>query len=115
MALDGFEDRAVRLGRDLERIPRPVDVRIDDPPPALEQVVDAVDQLGASRGGVEQRVEATVVGEEGAAKRIDVLAAVVTAGMDVEQLVDLDLSYAPPFSSVWDPVAIAARNLLKAV
>lgn len=56
-----------------------------------------------------------VVGEEGAAKRIDVLAAVVTAGMDVEQLVDLDLSYAPPFSSVWDPVAIAARNLLKAV
>ena len=55
------------------------------------------------------------MGEEGAAKRIDVLAAVVTAGMDVEQLVDLDLSYAPPFSSVWDPVAIAARNLLKAV
>jgi len=56
-----------------------------------------------------------VVGEEGAAKRIDVLAAVVTAGMDVEQLVNLDLSYAPPFSSVWDPVAIAARNLLKVV
>jgi NADPH-dependent 2,4-dienoyl-CoA reductase/sulfur reductase-like enzyme len=56
-----------------------------------------------------------VVGEEGAAKRIDVLATVVTAGMDVEQVVDLDLAYAPPFASVWDPVAIAARNVLKAL
>jgi NADPH-dependent 2,4-dienoyl-CoA reductase/sulfur reductase-like enzyme len=56
-----------------------------------------------------------IVGEEGAAKRIDVLAAVVTAGMDAEQLVDLDLSYAPPFSPVWDPMAVAARELLKAL
>ena len=53
-----------------------------------------------------------IVGLEGAAKRIDVLATVLTAGMTVQQMVDLDLSYAPPFSPVWDPVQTAARQLL---
>lgn len=53
-----------------------------------------------------------IVGLEGAAKRIDVLATALTAGMTVQQMVDLDLSYAPPFSPVWDPVQIAARKLL---
>ena len=37
-----------------------------------------------------------------------------TAGMTVQQVVDLDLSYAPPFSPVWDPVQTAARQLLAA-
>lgn len=53
-----------------------------------------------------------IVGLEGAAKRIDVLATALTAGLTVQQIVDLDLSYAPPFSPVWDPVQIAARRLL---
>ena len=53
-----------------------------------------------------------IVGLEGAAKRIDVLATAITAGMTTQQVVDLDLSYAPPFSPVWDPVQIAARQLL---
>ena len=53
-----------------------------------------------------------IVGLEGAAKRIDVLATAITAGMTVQQLVNLDLSYAPPFSPVWDPVQTAARQLL---
>lgn len=53
-----------------------------------------------------------IVGQEGAAKRIDVLATALTAGMTMQQLVDLDLSYAPPFSPVWDPVQTAARQLL---
>jgi hypothetical protein len=35
--------------------------------------------------------------------------------MTAEQLVDLDLAYAPPFSPVWDPVAIAARQVSKRV
>ncbi|MPY93842.1 MAG: flavoprotein oxidoreductase [Acidimicrobiia bacterium] len=56
-----------------------------------------------------------IVGEEGAANRVDVLAAVITAGMDLEALVDLDLGYAPPFSPLWDPVVVAARVLLKQV
>ena len=55
---------------------------------------------------------AQIVGLEGAAKRIDVLATALTAGMTVQQIVDLDLSYAPPFSPVWDPVQTTARQLL---
>lgn len=51
-----------------------------------------------------------IVGREGAAKRIDVLATALTARMTVEQMTALDLSYAPPFSPVWDPVLIAARK-----
>ncbi len=51
-----------------------------------------------------------IVGGRGAAKRIDVLATALTATMTVHQLVDLDLSYAPPVSPLWDPVVIAARR-----
>ena len=36
-------------------------------------------------------------------------------GLTVEQVADLDLAYAPPFSPVWDPVAIAAREAAKLV
>jgi NADPH-dependent 2,4-dienoyl-CoA reductase/sulfur reductase-like enzyme len=50
-----------------------------------------------------------IVGEEGAAKRIDVLATALTARMNVEEMIDLDLGYAPPFSPIWDPVLVAAR------
>jgi NADPH-dependent 2,4-dienoyl-CoA reductase/sulfur reductase-like enzyme len=46
-------------------------------------------------------------------KRIDILATAITAGMTLEELVDLDLAYAPPFSGVWDPVQQAAREVLK--
>ncbi|WP_329139617.1 FAD-dependent oxidoreductase [Streptomyces sp. NBC_01476] len=51
-----------------------------------------------------------IVGREGAAKRVDVAAVALTAGMTVGQMVDLDLGYAPPFSPVWDPVLVAARK-----
>jgi NADPH-dependent 2,4-dienoyl-CoA reductase/sulfur reductase-like enzyme len=47
----------------------------------------------------------------GSAKRIDTVAAAVWNGMTAEELVNLDLSYAPPFSPVWDPVQTAARRL----
>ena len=56
-----------------------------------------------------------IVGVEGAAKRIDVVATALTAGMTAEDVVGLDLSYAPPFSPVWDPVQTAARRLVKAL
>lgn len=58
---------------------------------------------------------AQLVGVEGAAKRIDVIATALTAGMTAEDLIDLDLSYAPPYSPVWDPVQTAARQLVKAL
>jgi NADPH-dependent 2,4-dienoyl-CoA reductase/sulfur reductase-like enzyme len=53
---------------------------------------------------------AQIIGLEGAAKRIDVLATAIWAEMTVEEIVGLDLGYAPPFSPVWDPVLIAARR-----
>lgn len=56
-----------------------------------------------------------IVGIEGAAKRIDVLACCLHGAMTIQNLVDMDLSYAPPFSPVWDPVQVAARALLKEV
>ncbi|MCS0635499.1 FAD-dependent oxidoreductase [Streptomyces sp. LP05-1] len=58
---------------------------------------------------------AQIVGREGAAKRVDIAAVALTAGMTVEQLVALDLGYAPPFSPVWDPVQVAARKAVSAV
>ncbi len=56
-----------------------------------------------------------IVGVEGAAKRIDVLATAIWAEMNVQELELLDLSYAPPFSGVYDPLLIAARQTAKAV
>jgi NADPH-dependent 2,4-dienoyl-CoA reductase/sulfur reductase-like enzyme len=46
------------------------------------------------------------------AKRIDVVAAGLYAGMTVDELSDLDLSYTPPLGSPWDPVQTAAQTWL---
>lgn len=54
-----------------------------------------------------------IVGREGAAKRIDILAAALHADFTLAQIEELDLSYAPPYSPLWDPVAIAARVAMK--
>ncbi|MCT9006012.1 FAD-dependent oxidoreductase [Streptomyces rhizosphaerihabitans] len=56
-----------------------------------------------------------IVGREGAAKRVDIAAVALTAGMTVEQMTMLDLGYAPPFSPVWDPVLVAARKAVAKV
>ncbi|MBW3548607.1 MAG: FAD-dependent oxidoreductase [Actinobacteria bacterium] len=53
---------------------------------------------------------AQIVGGNGSAKRIDVVATALHAGMTAHQATQLDLAYAPPFSPVWDPVLIAARK-----
>jgi NADPH-dependent 2,4-dienoyl-CoA reductase/sulfur reductase-like enzyme len=54
-----------------------------------------------------------IVGMEGSAKRIDTLATALHAGFTVEEMINLDLGYAPPFSPVWDPVVTAAREVAK--
>jgi NADPH-dependent 2,4-dienoyl-CoA reductase/sulfur reductase-like enzyme len=54
---------------------------------------------------------AQIVGKEGAAKRIDVFATALWNRMTVDDMVHLDLSYAPPFAPVWDPVLISVRKL----
>jgi NADPH-dependent 2,4-dienoyl-CoA reductase/sulfur reductase-like enzyme len=56
-----------------------------------------------------------IVGVEGAAKRIDVLATCVWAGLEVGEIELLDLGYAPPFSGVYDPLLIAARTATRAL
>jgi NADPH-dependent 2,4-dienoyl-CoA reductase/sulfur reductase-like enzyme/rhodanese-related sulfurtransferase len=59
---------------------------------------------------------AQIVGEDGVDKRIDVLATAIRGGMTVYDLEELELAYAPPYSSAKDPVNMAgfvAANILK--
>ncbi len=50
---------------------------------------------------------AQIVGVDGVDKRIDVLATAIQAGIRADKLKDLDLAYAPPYSSAKDPVNMA--------
>ena len=65
--------------------------------------------------GTGRLLGAQIVGREGAAKRIDTLAVAVWNAMDVEELLAVDLAYAPPYSPVWDPVLAAARRAAERV
>ncbi len=47
---------------------------------------------------------AQAVGQEGVDKRVDVIATAMRAGMQVSELADLELCYAPPFGSAKDPI-----------
>jgi NADPH-dependent 2,4-dienoyl-CoA reductase/sulfur reductase-like enzyme len=57
---------------------------------------------------------AQIVGGPGAGKRIDVFAAALWNNMRADEIMQLDLAYAPPFAPVWDPVLIAARKAWEA-
>ena len=57
----------------------------------------------------------SVWGEDGVEGRINVIATALHNRMRVEDLEQLDLAYAPPFATVWDPVLIAAQQLSKMV
>lgn len=50
---------------------------------------------------------AQIVGFDGVDKRIDVMATAIRAGMTAQDLEELDLAYAPPYSSAKDPVNMA--------
>jgi len=52
-----------------------------------------------------------IIGENGVDKRIDVLATAIFHSMTTDELLDLDLAYAPPYNGVWDPVQQAARRV----
>jgi NADPH-dependent 2,4-dienoyl-CoA reductase/sulfur reductase-like enzyme len=77
-------------------------------PDAQRLTIKLVAEQGAGRllGG-------QVVARSGADKRIDVLATALYSGLTVEELTRLDLAYAPPFNSVWDPIQVAATTLLR--
>jgi hypothetical protein len=55
----------------------------------------------------------SVIGEQDAAGRIDVIAAALHSRLRVEDFEQLDLAYSPPFAPVWDPLLIAAQQLMK--
>ncbi|OQX52099.1 MAG: hypothetical protein B5M53_09405 [Candidatus Cloacimonas sp. 4484_209] len=57
---------------------------------------------------------AQIVGE-GASQRIDIFTAAIYGKFTVKDLSRLDISYAPPFAPVWDPVLIAANNAIKKI
>ena len=57
--------------------------------------------------GTNRLLGAQIVGYEGVDKRIDVLATAIRAGLSAVELKELDLAYAPPYSSAKDPVNMA--------
>ncbi|GAA1841665.1 FAD-dependent oxidoreductase [Asanoa iriomotensis] len=65
--------------------------------------------------GTGRLLGAQIVGKSEAAKRIDALAVALWNNMTVEEMVGLDLGYAPPYAPVWDPVLIAARKAVDAL
>ena len=58
---------------------------------------------------------AQIIGQDVVAKRLDVLATAIYKKMTVFEIAELDLSYAPPYSPVWDPLLVAANQAIKAV
>jgi NADPH-dependent 2,4-dienoyl-CoA reductase/sulfur reductase-like enzyme len=76
-------------------------------PGAAGLTVKLLAETGAGR-----LLGAQILGGQGAAKRVDVVAALAANGATAEDLLGLDLGYAPPFSSVWDPLQVAARQAI---
>ncbi len=75
-------------------------------PGAKEMTIRVTGDRGTGR-----LLGAQIIGHFGTevSKRIDIFAAAIHHGMNVEQVNDFDLSYTPPLSSPWDPVQIAAQ------
>ena len=94
---------------------QPVSVRIEAP--------DRSRYLGSRPTWVELVAERTtgrliggsVVGEQGVAGRINVIATALAAAMTVEQFAQLDFAYTPPLAPVRDPLLVAAIELSKAL
>jgi NADPH-dependent 2,4-dienoyl-CoA reductase/sulfur reductase-like enzyme len=53
---------------------------------------------------------AQICGGRGAAKRIDTMAVAITRGVTVDELLVMDLGYAPPLAPTWDPLLVTARR-----
>jgi len=58
-------------------------------------------------------IGAQIAGRDGAAHRINIMAAALAGGLTIDDIVDLDLAYAPPFTPTIDPILTAARVLQK--
>lgn len=62
------------------------------------------------RTDTKQLLGGQIIGEKGVDKRVDVLAMALFHKMTLHDLEDVDLSYSPPYNSVWDPLQQAARR-----
>jgi NADPH-dependent 2,4-dienoyl-CoA reductase/sulfur reductase-like enzyme len=58
-------------------------------------------------------IGAQAVGYGEISKRIDVAATAIAGGMRIDDVAQLDLAYAPPYSSLWDPLLVAAQAVLR--
>jgi len=91
----------------------------------VDQVIFASNRAhshpGASRVGVHivgdrasgRLLGMQMVGKDGVAHRIDAPAVALHAGMSVADFLECDLAYAPPFGPTWDPMLVAAEQLIK--
>jgi NADPH-dependent 2,4-dienoyl-CoA reductase/sulfur reductase-like enzyme len=91
----------------------PVAARIEAPVrpryfPSAKTMVELVADRATRR-----LIGGSVIGEEGAAGRINVIAAALQSRLRVDDFEQLDLAYSPPFAPVWDPLLIAAQQLIK--
>ena len=75
-------------------------------PPTIHACMTVEERSGRLLG-------AQLYGDDTVAKRIDVAATALHARMTVEEFAQLDLSYTPPFSSVWEPLVVAANVALQ--
>jgi NADPH-dependent 2,4-dienoyl-CoA reductase/sulfur reductase-like enzyme len=80
--------------------------------PRYYQGVKTAVELVADRA-TRRLLGGSVVSEDGAAGRIDVIATALHSRLRVDEFEQLDLAYSPPFSPVWDPLLIAAQQLVK--
>jgi NADPH-dependent 2,4-dienoyl-CoA reductase/sulfur reductase-like enzyme len=63
--------------------------------------------------GTDRLLGGQIAGRKGVAKRADILATALYGRMTVADLRRLDLTYAPPFAPVWDPILVAANVAAK--
>jgi CoA-dependent NAD(P)H sulfur oxidoreductase len=91
----------------------PVSARIEAlSRPRYYQGVKTIVELVADRA-TRRLVGGSVIGEDGSAGRINVIATALQARLRIEDFEQLDLAYSPPFAPVWDPLLIAAQQLIK--
>ena len=91
----------------------PVTARIEAAArPAYFQGARTTVELVADRS-TRRLLGGSVIGAEGAAGRINVIATALQSRLRVDEFEQLDLAYSPPFSPVWDPLLVAAQQLLK--
>jgi NADPH-dependent 2,4-dienoyl-CoA reductase/sulfur reductase-like enzyme len=113
-----FNLEVARTGLSLEESNRygfePVDVTIQTRSRAHAHPGAAtiwVNLIGDKKSG--RLLGAQMVGREGVAHRINAVAVALHGQMSVKAFSETDLSYAPPFGPVWDPLLTAANQLFK--